>query len=196
MNRNALGGIVALSLIVTALMLGYIFVARTSSGYRLEHFSSTMTFFEERYPEEFERADRYEYSFSLIMMDIDDFKHYNDSFGHPMGNILLQKLTQAMSGALRDVDMLVRYGGEEFVCILPLTDKQVAEEIAERIRTTVIEASNGIPNATEQPRGFVSLSLGVATFPEDSREKDELLEIADQRMYRAKRAGKNRVCCN
>ncbi|MCK5036661.1 MAG: diguanylate cyclase, partial [Candidatus Sabulitectum sp.] len=72
-----------------------------------------MTFFEERYPEEFERADRYEYSFSLIMMDIDDFKHYNDSFGHPMGNILLQKLTQAMSGALRDVDMLVRYGGEE-----------------------------------------------------------------------------------
>lgn len=155
-----------------------------------------MTFFEERYPEEFERADRYEYSFSLIMMDIDDFKHYNDSFGHPMGNILLQKLTQAMRGALRDVDMLVRYGGEEFVCILPLTDKQVAEEIAERIRTTVIEASKDIPNATEQPRGFVSLSLGVATFPEDSREKDELLEIADQRMYRAKRAGKNRVCCN
>ncbi|MEA3266677.1 MAG: diguanylate cyclase [Candidatus Fermentibacteria bacterium] len=155
-----------------------------------------MTFFEERYPEEFERADRYEYSFSLIMMDIDDFKHYNDSFGHPMGNILLQKLTRAMSGALRDVDMLVRYGGEEFVCILPLTDKQVAEEIAERIRTTVIEASKGIPNATEQPRGFVSLSLGVATFPEDSREKDELLEIADQRMYRAKGAGKNRVCCN
>ncbi len=155
-----------------------------------------MTFFEERYPEEFERADRYEYSFSLIMMDIDDFKHYNDSFGHPMGNILLQKLTQAMSGALRDVDMLVRYGGEELVCIIKKTDKQVAEEIAERIRTTVIEASNGIPNATEQPRGFVSLSLGVATFPEDSREKDELLEIADQRMYRAKRAGKNRVCCN
>ncbi len=155
-----------------------------------------MTFFDERYPEEFERAERYEYSFSLIMMDIDDFKHYNDSFGHPMGNIFLQKLTQTMSDALRDVDMLVRYGGEEFVCILPLTDKQVAEEIAERIRTTVIEASKGIPNATEQPRGFVSLSLGVATFPEDSREKDELLEIADQRMYRAKRAGKNRVCCN
>jgi len=155
-----------------------------------------MTFFEERYPEEFERAERYEYSFSLIMMDIDDFKHYNDSFGHPMGNILLQKLTRAMSDALRDVDMLVRYGGEEFVCILPLTDKEVAGEIAERIRIKVLEASKSIPNAAEQPRGFVSLSLGVATFPVDSREKDELLEIADQRMYRAKRAGKNRVCYN
>ncbi len=155
-----------------------------------------MTFFEERYPEEFERADRYEYSFSLIMMDIDDFKHYNDSFGHPMGNVLLQKLAHAMSDALRDVDILVRYGGEEFVCILPLTDKQVAEDIAERIRVKMVETSRSIPNAGKQPRGFVSLSLGVATFPVDSREKDELLEIADQRMYRAKRAGKNRVCCN
>ena len=155
-----------------------------------------MAFFEERYPEEFERADRYSYSFSLIMMDIDDFKHYNDSFGHPMGNVLLQKLTHAMSDALRDVDILVRYGGEEFVCILPLTDKLVAEEIAERIRVRVVEASKDIPNAAEQPRGFVSLSLGVATFPVDSRERDELLEMADQRMYRAKRAGKNRVCSN
>ncbi len=155
-----------------------------------------MTFFEERYPEEFERADRYQYSFSLIMMDIDDFKHYNDSFGHPMGNILLRKLTRAMSDALRDVDILVRYGGEEFVCILPLTDKKVALDVAERIRRKAVEASAEIPNSEEQPGGVVSLSLGVATFPEDSREKDELLEIADQRMYRAKRAGKNRVCGN
>jgi diguanylate cyclase (GGDEF)-like protein len=155
-----------------------------------------MTFFEERYPEEFERAQRYEYSFSLIMVDIDDFKHYNDSFGHPMGNVLLQKVTHAMREALRDVDILVRYGGEEFVCILPLTDKQVSADIAERIRVKVLEANEGIPNSALQPRGCVSISLGVATFPIDSREKDELLEIADQRMYRAKRAGKNSVCCN
>ena len=155
-----------------------------------------MTFFEERYPEEFERAERYEYSFSVIMMDIDDFKHYNDSFGHPMGNVLLQKITRAMKSALRDVDILVRYGGEEFVCILPLTDNQLAAEIAERIRKSVLDANEVIPNSSKQPRGCVSLSLGVATFPGDSLEKDELLEIADQRMYRAKRAGKNRVCSN
>ncbi len=153
-----------------------------------------MTFFEERYPEEFERALRYEYSFSLIMMDIDDFKMYNDAFGHPMGNVLLQKVTRAMGKALRDVDILVRYGGEEFICVLPLTDKQIAVEIAERIRTKVMEANEEIPNADSQPGGFVSLSLGVATFPVDSREKDELVELADQRMYRAKRSGKNKVC--
>lgn len=153
-----------------------------------------MTFFEERYPEEFERAQRYEYPFSLIMMDIDDFKNYNDSFGHPMGNVLLQKVTEAMATALRDVDILVRYGGEEFICILPLTDKEVAVEIAGRIRSKVIEANAVIPHAEKQPRGCVSLSLGVAAFPVDSREKDELIELADQRMYRAKRAGKNRVC--
>ena len=153
-----------------------------------------MTFFEERYPEEFERAQRYEYPFSLIMMDIDDFKNYNDSLGHPMGNVLLQKVTEAMSTALRDVDILVRYGGEEFICILPLTEKHVAVEIAGRIRSKVIEANSQIPHAEEQPRGCVSLSLGVAAFPVDSRERDELIELADQRMYRAKRAGKNRVC--
>lgn len=153
-----------------------------------------MTFFEERYPEEFERAQRYEYPFSLIMMDIDDFKHYNDSFGHPMGNVLLQKVTEAMAGALREVDILVRYGGEEFICILPLTEKQIAVEIAGRIRSKVLEANSRILHAEEQPRGFVSLSLGVATFPVDSREKDELIELADQRMYRAKKAGKNQVC--
>ena len=153
-----------------------------------------MTFFEERYPEEFERARRYQYPFSLIMMDIDDFKNYNDSFGHPMGNVLLQKVTRAMVSALRDVDILVRYGGEEFICILPLTEKQVAVEIADRIRSKVLEANSTIPHAEEQPRGAVSLSLGVAAYPVDSREKDELIELADQRMYRAKRAGKNQVC--
>ncbi len=153
-----------------------------------------MTFFEERYPEEFERARRYQYPFSLIMMDIDDFKNYNDSFGHPMGNVLLQKVTRAMVSALRDVDILVRYGGEEFICILPLTEKHVAVEIAERIRSKVLEANSAIPHAEEQPRGAVTLSLGVAAYPVDSREKDELIELADRRMYRAKRAGKNQVC--
>lgn len=153
-----------------------------------------MTFFEERYPEEFERALRYQYSFSLIMMDIDDFKTYNDTYGHPMGNVLLQKVTQAMIGSLREVDILVRYGGEEFICVLPLTDKQVAVEIAERVRRNVLEANSDIPNASSQPGGCVSLSLGVAAFPEDSREQAELVEIADRRMYRAKREGKNRTC--
>lgn len=153
-----------------------------------------LRYFEEKYAEEFDRASRYGYPFSLIVLDIDDFKVYNDTFGHPMGNLLLKRLTVAVRNALREVDIPVRYGGEEFVCILPLTDIRVAEEVAERIRQRVLDANPDIPHAETQPGGCVSVSLGVASFPVDSRERDELFEIADQRMYSAKRAGKNRVC--
>ncbi len=153
-----------------------------------------LRYFEEKYAEEFDRASRYGYPFSLIVLDIDDFKVYNDAFGHPMGNLLLKRLTVAVRNALREVDIPVRYGGEEFVCILPLTDIRVAEEVAERIRQRVLDANSDIPHADTQPGGCVSVSLGVASFPADSRERDELFEMADQRMYCAKRAGKNRVC--
>jgi diguanylate cyclase (GGDEF)-like protein len=153
-----------------------------------------LRYFEEKYAEEFDRASRYGYPFSLIVLDIDDFKVYNDTFGHPMGNLLLKRLTVAVRSALREVDIPVRYGGEEFVCILPLTDIRVAEEVAERIRQRVLDANPDIPHAETQPGGCVSVSLGVASFPVDSRERDELFEMADQRMYSAKRAGKNRVC--
>lgn len=153
-----------------------------------------LRYFEEKYAEEFDRASRYGYPFSLIVLDIDDFKVYNDSFGHPMGNLLLKRLTAAVRNALREVDIPVRYGGEEFVCILPLTDIRVAEEVAERIRQRVLDSNSDIPHADTQPGGCVSVSLGVASFPADSREREELFELADQRMYSAKRAGKNRVC--
>ncbi len=153
-----------------------------------------LRYFEEKYAEEFDRASRYGYPFSLIVLDIDDFKVYNDTYGHPMGNLLLKRLTAAVRNALREVDIPVRYGGEEFVCILPLTDRRVAEEVAERIRQRVLDANPDIPHAETQPGECVSVSLGVASFPADSRERDELFELADQRMYSAKRAGKNRVC--
>lgn len=153
-----------------------------------------LRYFEEKYAEEFDRASRYGYPFSVIVMDIDDFKVYNDTYGHPMGNVLLKRLTVAVKNALREVDIPVRYGGEEFVCILPLTDIRVGEEVAERIRQRILDANPDIPHADTQPGGCVSVSLGVASFPADSREKDELFELADQRMYSAKRAGKNRVC--
>lgn len=153
-----------------------------------------LRFFEDRIKEELERAVRYNYECSLLMIDVDDFKHYNDHFGHPMGNILLRTLARTISGALRErIDTLVRYGGEEFVCILPLTGGKVAAEIAERIRLMVKEAGTEIPHAVDQPLGCVSVSVGVSTFPTDVPDRDRLLEAADKRMYLAKRAGKNRV---
>lgn len=153
-----------------------------------------LRFFEDRIREELERAVRYNYECSLLMIDLDDFKHYNDHFGHPMGNILLRTLARTISGALRErIDTLVRYGGEEFVCILPLTGGRVATEIAERIRQMVVDAGADIPHASEQPLGCISVSIGVSTFPTDVTDKEKLLETADKRMYLAKKAGKNRT---
>ncbi|MBD3368845.1 diguanylate cyclase [Candidatus Fermentibacteria bacterium] len=155
-----------------------------------------LRFFEDRLKEELDRATRYDYPLSLIMMDIDDFKHYNDSFGHPMGNVLLRKVASAIRYALRDVDILVRYGGEEFVCLLPMTGEREAAEIAERIRRKVLQANDDIPHASEQPRQCVSVSLGVSTFLTDVQDREKLLDVADQRMYAAKKAGKNQVCAS
>jgi len=149
--------------------------------------------FEERLEEEFRRTERSNSPFSLIMMDIDDFKHYNDSWGHPVGNTLLKTVVAAMKDAIREIDILIRYGGEEFVCILPFTSDQEVLEIAERLRKRVLDASARIPHAEQQPLGFVSISLGVSTYPSDVADRDMLLKYADQRMYMAKRAGKNRV---
>ena len=152
-----------------------------------------LRFFEEKLEDEFRRTDRSSFPFSLIMMDIDDFKHYNDSWGHPMGNTLLTTVVQAMSEAIREVDILIRYGGEEFVCILPFTNERESVEIAERIRKRVVESSCRIPHSEQQPLGKVSISLGVSTYLTDVRDRDMLLKYADQRMYMAKRAGKNSV---
>ena len=151
-----------------------------------------LRYFEGRLDEELDRAVRYNYPFSLIVLDIDDFKHYNDYFGHPMGNVILRSVSAAVRDALRETDILVRYGGDEFVCILPLTGSTEAAEIAERIRGMVegIEA----PHGSEQPAGGITASAGVASFPTDVSDRDLLLQTADNRMYEAKRAGKNRVC--
>lgn len=154
-----------------------------------------LRFFDEKLKEELARAERHYYECSLVMIDIDDFKHYNDNFGHPVGNLLLRSVARAIQAALRGEtgDTLARFGGEEFVCILPFASGKVAAEIAERIRKSVLEANQDIPHASEQPLGCVSISLGVSTFPSDVPEMDKLLEVADQRLYLAKRAGKNRV---
>ncbi|MCD4701053.1 MAG: GGDEF domain-containing protein, partial [Candidatus Aegiribacteria sp.] len=114
-------------------------------------------------------------------------------WGHPMGNTLLKTVVKAMNSAIREVDVLIRYGGEEFVCILPFTGEQEASEIAERIRKRVVESSYIIPHSEQQPLGKVSISLGVSTYLTDVGDRNLLLKYADQRMYMAKRAGKNKV---
>jgi diguanylate cyclase (GGDEF)-like protein len=133
---------------------------------------------------EIKRSERYHRPFSILMIDFDDFKNYNDQFGHIAGDKILQRFSQLMKETIRDVDFLGRYGGDEFVAVLPETDHTFALEVAERMRKKI--ASQGIkPNIT--------LSIGIASFPQDAKDKKNLTELADQACYEAKQLGGNCV---
>lgn len=133
---------------------------------------------------EIKRAERYRRTFALLMMDFDNFKGYNDKFGHSAGDYILKKFSSLMKDAIRDVDFLGRYGGDEFIAVLPETDANFALVAADRIRK-IIEA--------EQLDPPVTLSIGISVFPRDSREKQELIDLADRACYEAKQMGGNRV---
>jgi len=148
-------------------------------------------FFEECLRREILSAERCRLPVSLVMIDIDDFKGYNDAHGHPLGNTALQIIAECLSSSLRKLDASIRYGGEEFALILPATTKVSAREVAERVRQTV--ASCHFP--TSGPKSFETLtvSLGVATCPADARSDSALVHCADRALYAAKSAGRNRV---
>lgn len=147
--------------------------------------------FYERLVEEMERARRYNNPLSLIMADIDHFKNYNDTHGHLEGDFLLKELASHMKKSVRFQDIVSRYGGEEFSIILPETGKEGAITLAERIRCSVAEQQ--FPHKETQPGGNLTISFGVATFPDDARDPETLVERADKALYLAKGMGRNRV---
>lgn len=126
---------------------------------------------------------------SLIFLDVDDFKSYNDRYGHTTGNDVLCKIARVALESVREMDVVFRYGGEEIAILLPASDKFGALAVAERIRTRL--ESLAIPAGS--PRKVVTVSGGVAAFPVDAGKKTQLLQAADSAMYRAKSLGKNRV---
>ncbi len=140
---------------------------------------------------EIKRAKRYKRPLSLLMLDIDDFKRFNDCNGHSCGNELLVQLAAMMRSSCRDVDCLVRYGGEEFVILFPETGPMEAYAVAERIRQAV--AAYPFRGQRKQDGSVVTVSIGVASYPADAPSSRELLEHADQALYAAKRSMKNRV---
>jgi diguanylate cyclase (GGDEF)-like protein len=140
----------------------------------------------ERLEEELERARRRDTNVSLLFCDCDEFKAYNDDYGHKAGDAALTRIARIVESCSRRVDLAARYGGEEFVLVLVDTDAAGALTVAERIRTEVATVS-------AQAKCPLSVSVGVATFPDDARVKDELLDKADWAMYAAKRAGRDRV---
>jgi diguanylate cyclase (GGDEF)-like protein len=145
--------------------------------------------FQEAMQSELLRADRHRRPVSVLMVDVDFFKKVNDALGHPAGDELLRRLAQVLGADLRQTDLIARYGGEEFAVILPETTKTEAMQVAERMRVAVEERINeGSPWPTR-----VTVSIGVATYPEDGKDGEQVLVAADQAMYVAKRQGRNRV---
>jgi diguanylate cyclase (GGDEF)-like protein/PAS domain S-box-containing protein len=139
--------------------------------------------------QEFERSRRYGRPLSVIMLDIDHFKRVNDTYGHSVGDQVLQGLAALAKTSLRQVDILARYGGEEFVVLLPETDIEEAVQTAERLRTEAADAT--IP--TRVGNMSITISLGVVTLDDTCRTLEELLDRSDQAMYASKRTGRNKV---
>lgn len=146
-------------------------------------------YFLERYYEEIKRSKRHRFKLSFIMVDIDHFKRYNDTYGHLLGDVALQEVAEILKNSIRRVDLVCRYGGEEFAMLLPETDKAGAQLVAERIRWAAESHSFSAYGQLSN----VTVSLGVATFPEDATSPDELIDRADEALYRAKQTGRNRV---
>lgn len=144
----------------------------------------------ERFNEEIERSQKFNYSFSCLMIDIDHFKDYNDQYGHLVGDAILRELSKTIKESVRQIDLLGRYGGEEFSIILTETDKEQAKFAAERIRHAV--ESKYIRVYDEDLR--VTVSIGISTYPSDGREMGVLIDNADSALYRAKQTGRNKVC--
>ena len=138
------------------------------------------------------RAERLGRPLTVLMLDIDDFKSINDRFGHPVGDAILQGIVAEIRNEVRgDMDLLARYGGDEFALVLPETPTAEAVIVAERVRRRVDERLFRMPDSHQVLRATVS--IGLATYPEDSSEKRDLVEKADAALYRAKHGGKNAV---
>jgi diguanylate cyclase (GGDEF)-like protein len=148
-------------------------------------------YLEERLTDELNRSQRYNYPMSCLMIDIDDFKTYNDRNGHQAGDVALKITAHALKAALRGADVACRYGGEEFCILLPQTSLSEAGVIAERIRQTVSEKEYRFGKS--QPLGMVSVSIGISTFAKHIDTAESIIAAADRALYNAKSQGKNRI---
>ena len=160
-------------------------MAFTDSLTGLANYRSFMSHF----IEEMRKAERYHRQLSLVMLDIDYFKLFNDKFGHPGGNLALQFLAATLRSEVRETDVVGRYGGEEFAIVLHETPEWEAMEMAERIRIKIANT----PVVIDEQSQFFTISLGVATYPRDAHNAQELLIAADEALYTSKQRGRNRV---
>jgi diguanylate cyclase (GGDEF)-like protein len=183
-------------LLLAATLLAAVIVSRSVRLRRLSSYDGltqlhNRAYFEERLIEELLRASRYGRPLSVAILDVDGFKQFNDTYGHPAGDAALRTLAAALRGSARRSDIVARYGGEEFVIILTETRVQEAVAKLESLREEIGHLPIETPRASWP--GRLTVSAGVASWPDDGAWPDELLHAADDRLLAAKRAGRNRV---
>lgn len=149
-------------------------------------------YFMQRLKEEIKRSSAKKRPFSILLMDIDHFKDYNDKFGHISGDIVLRRLTNSIASMIQEGDLMARYGGEEFMVLLFGADSGSAAKEAEAIRRKI----EGEAIILRRQSVHITASIGVSSYPEDGLSEEELIKIADERLYKAKAMGRNRVCAN
>jgi diguanylate cyclase (GGDEF)-like protein len=169
---------------------------------KLEHLSVTdgltglynQRYFREMLKSEIARTRRYSRVLSVVLMDIDGFKRFNDTYGHLQGDSALTSVSRVIRDEIRTVDLAARYGGEEFVLVLPETKSQGAIDAAEKIRNVISRLK--IPVGSHGETASFTISAGVSSTEDGIFDDDALIQLADQCLYRAKKTGKNRVCCS
>jgi len=149
-------------------------------------------YLEQRLTEELQRAKRHNCPLSVVYIDFDNFKLVNDTFGHETGNAVVQRVAQLGRASARGEDFVGRLGGDEFLMVLPQTDSAGALIAAERIKKK-LDAMELVASSGERI-DFLSFSMGIASYPASAQSKDDLIRAADEAMYRAKKAGGDRVC--
>ncbi|MCY3024289.1 MAG: diguanylate cyclase, partial [Planctomycetota bacterium] len=147
-------------------------------------------YFTRRLHEETRRAGRYRHLLSLLFLDLDHFKQFNDRHGHLAGNRALEHVAAVLQAEARETDLVARYGGEEFAVLMPDTAKHEAHALGERIRARLEQSPVELPQGEPQR---LTVSLGLATYPRDAQSTETLLAAADQAMYASKSAGRNRI---
>lgn len=146
--------------------------------------------FQERLEEEIRRSRQHQLPLSFLMADIDHFKEYNDQYGHLVGDVVLKDIAHLLKKGVREIDLVGRYGGEEFSLLLAETSKKDALQMAERLRLSIEKHRF----KAYDEAGKATISIGLATFPEDAQEAESLIDKADQALYKAKQSGRNKVC--
>jgi len=188
--------IARLIMMATASLLSLALVSR-SQKLLLAATSDTLTglfnraYFEDRFAIELSRSSRYGRPLTLAVIDADRFKSLNDNHGHAAGDMVLRKLAELLRDSCRQSDTAARYGGEEFVVLLPETDIEAAQRKVESLRELVAGTAFALSRGNEKVQ--ITVSSGLASFPQDGSDESELFAVADARMFQAKKEGRNRV---